>query len=112
VHADFNGLFAQVGQLGSDHGTLFEFDQGHGVGGVAIEAARGFVDGGVGKDFAFTAKSIQGLGLVAAVRAHVAGWEYLCIAMRTNFSDQAVSLLFETPVARNFHEGISFYSFV
>src|SRR5258706_4681633 len=71
-HADLNGVVVHVGELGGDHGTFIQFDESNSVGGVGVVATGGFVDGGVGINFAFAAKGVQSFGFVAAVRADIA----------------------------------------
>jgi len=56
MHADFNRLVANVGQLGGDHWTFIEFNDRHGIGRICIIAGGGFVNGGVGEYFAFPAE--------------------------------------------------------
>ena len=38
-HADLNGGVVHVGELGGDHGTFVQFDQGHGIGSVGVVSA-------------------------------------------------------------------------
>jgi len=89
--------------LGGEHGTFVQFDEGNSVGGVGIVAAGGFVDGGVGIDFAFAAKCKLFFGFVAAVWADIARGEDLVIAVRANLADQPVALFLESPMSWDFH---------
>jgi hypothetical protein len=68
-----------------------------------VISGRSFVDGGVGKNFTFSAEAVKGLGFASAGRANVAGRENFIIAMRADFTDQTVPLLLETPMAWDFH---------
>jgi hypothetical protein len=94
--------------LGGDHGTFVKFDQCHSVRGVGVITRRRFVDGCVGVHFAFTAKGIEILGFIAAVRADIPRGKDLIVAVRANLADQPVALFFESPVSRDFHVSISF----
>jgi len=89
--------------LGGEHGAFFEFDEGNGVGSVAIVAAGRFIDGGVGINFAFAAKCKLFLGFVAAVRADIAWGEDLVIAVGADFADQPIALFLESPMSWDFH---------
>ena len=44
-HADFDRVVVNVGELCGDHGTFVQFDEGNGVGCIAIVPGGGFVDG-------------------------------------------------------------------
>ena len=92
-HADFDGGIVHIGELGGDHGTLIQFDQGDGVGGIGVEPAGGFIDVGVGIHLALAAEGIELPGFIAAVRADVARGEDFGIAMRADLTDQPVALL-------------------
>jgi hypothetical protein len=107
-HADLDGVVVHVGELGGEHGTFFEFDEGNSIGSVGIVAARRFVDGGVRINFAFAAKGVQSFGFVAAVRANIARGEDLVVAVGADLADQSVALLLESPMSWDFHGKNSF----
>src|SRR5215204_3096711 len=46
-HANLDSVIIYIGELGSNHGTLFKFDEGNSVGCVGIITTRGFVDSGI-----------------------------------------------------------------
>lgn len=57
-HADLDLVVIHVGELGGEHGSLFEFDEGNGVGGVGVVTSGRFVYGGKRIHLAFAAKRI------------------------------------------------------
>jgi len=87
-----------VGQLGGDHGTFFQLDQGDHVGGVVLKARRRVVDGRVGVDLAQAGEGVEFLGRRFAFQANVARREELHPAVGAHFADERVTLLIETPM--------------
>ena len=107
-HADLDGIVVYIGQLGGDHRSFVQFDEGYGVGGAAIVSAGRFVDSGEGIDFTFAAECIKFLGFIAAVWADVTRRKNFIIAVRADLSHQPVALFLESPMSWNFHSVSSF----
>jgi hypothetical protein len=96
-------LFAEVGQLRREHGTLFQFHNGHSVGSVCVKAGRGLVNGGVRINLAFAAKSELFFCFIAAIRAYITRWKDFMVAVGTNLAYESVSLFLESPMSWDFH---------
>jgi len=103
LHADADGLLAEVSQLGGDHGTFFEGDHRHGIRRLGFKTGGGVAHHSVGIHLAFTAESELGLGFTAALGANIARGEDLGFAVRADFTNKGISLLFQSPMAWNFH---------
>jgi hypothetical protein len=106
-HTDFNRLITQVRQLRRYQGTLLQADQGHRIGGTLIKTGGGIRHSCVGIDFTLPAEHVLVAGFATAVRANIAWWEQLGVAVGTNLPYQGIALLFQSPMARYFHKNIS-----
>src|SRR5688572_22695683 len=103
-HTDFHRLLAQIGELRSNHWAFIQFDQRHSIRRIGIVTGGRFINRRKGIDFAFPAKGKTFLGLSAAGLTYVTRWEDPGVTMRAHFPDQRITLLFQSPVAWNFHK--------